>query len=160
MVCRIIWNTFDQLSIIWCSPLPKQNILISAAHHSMPTVQSWPLKKGCTFLPLSFQTFLEAKKLWHFFKKKTKFSFFSLDIGNNKNDKKIFTLMPSNCFTSFFALPPTSVIPKWVRLPRTGEMVKNGIFFTFLKLYCDQTVWVFQLFSTVLKRFCPLDSKN
>ena len=34
------------------------------------------------------------------------------------------------------------------------------IFFIFSKLYCDQTVLFFQLFSTVLKRFCPLDSKN
>ena len=30
----------------------------------------------------------------------------------------------------------------------------------FLALHCDQTVQLFQLFSTVLKRFCPLDSKN
>ena len=33
-------------------------------------------------------------------------------------------------------------------------MVKMWHFF---RLHCDQTV---QLFSTVLKRFCPLDSKN
>ena len=26
--------------------------------------------------------------------------------------------------------------------------------------FCDQSVSFFQLFSTVLKRFCPLDSKN
>ena len=30
----------------------------------------------------------------------------------------------------------------------------------FLALHCDQTVRLFQLFSTVLKRFCPLESKN
>ena len=30
----------------------------------------------------------------------------------------------------------------------------------FLVLYCDQTVRLFQLFSTVLKRFCLLESKN
>ena len=33
-------------------------------------------------------------------------------------------------------------------------------YFIFLEPCCDQTVWFFQLFSTVLKRFCPLDSKN
>ena len=30
----------------------------------------------------------------------------------------------------------------------------------FLALHCDQTVGLFQLFSTVLKRFCPVQSKN
>ena len=30
----------------------------------------------------------------------------------------------------------------------------------FLALHCDQTVRLFQLFSTVLKRFCPLHLKN
>ena len=30
----------------------------------------------------------------------------------------------------------------------------------FLALHCDQTVRLFQLFLTVLKRFCPLESKN
>ena len=30
----------------------------------------------------------------------------------------------------------------------------------FLALHCDQMVRLFQLFSTVLKRFCPLESKN
>ena len=30
----------------------------------------------------------------------------------------------------------------------------------FLTLHCDQTVQLFQLFSTVLKRFCPVQSKN
>ena len=29
-----------------------------------------------------------------------------------------------------------------------------------LELYCDQTVWLFQVFSIVLKRLCPLESKN
>ena len=29
-----------------------------------------------------------------------------------------------------------------------------------LELYCVHTARFFQLFSTVLKRFCPLDSKN
>ena len=38
--------------------------------------------------------------------------------------------------------------------PGQGKWSKCGIF---LRLHCDQTV---QLFSTVLKRFCPLDSKN
>ena len=31
---------------------------------------------------------------------------------------------------------------------------------SFLALHCDQTVGLFQLFSTVLKRFCPVQSKN
>ena len=30
----------------------------------------------------------------------------------------------------------------------------------FFYLCCDQTVWSFQLFPTVLKRFFPLDPKN
>ena len=29
-----------------------------------------------------------------------------------------------------------------------------------LELFCDQTVWFFQDFSTVLKSFCPVESKN
>ena len=33
------------------------------------------------------------------------------------------------------------------------------IFFS-LELYCDQTVLFFQVFSIVLKSFCPLESKN
>ena len=41
-----------------------------------------------------------------------------------------------------------------------GEKGQNVKFFIFLEICCDQTVWTFQLFSTVLKRFCPLDSKN
>ena len=44
--------------------------------------------------------------------------------------------------------------------PGRGKWSKCGIFFILLKLYCNQTVWIFQLFSTVLKRFCPLHSKN
>ena len=32
--------------------------------------------------------------------------------------------------------------------------------FHFLELRCDQTVRPFQLYSTVLKIFCPLDSKS
>ena len=41
-----------------------------------------------------------------------------------------------------------------------GKWSKCGIFYFFLELCWDQTVWFFQLFSTVLKRFCPLQSKN
>ena len=44
--------------------------------------------------------------------------------------------------------------------PGRGKWSKCGIFSFFLKLCCDQTVRFFQLFSTVLKRFCPLDAKN
>ena len=46
------------------------------------------------------------------------------------------------------------------QIPQEGENGQNVEFFIFLKLFCDQTVWFFQLFSTVPKRFCPLDSKN
>ena len=65
-----------------------------------------------------------------------------------------------------FAGNPYSTFPNiwewliWANFPRTGKMVKMWHFFILLKLYCDQTVWFFQLFSAVLKRFCPLDSKN
>ena len=40
-----------------------------------------------------------------------------------------------------------------------GKWSKCGMFYV-LELCCDQTVWLFRLFSTVLKRFCPGDSKN
>ena len=43
------------------------------------------------------------------------------------------------------------------QITQDGE---NGQNVAFLKFYCDQTVRFFQLFSIVLKRFCPLDSKN
>ena len=46
----------------------------------------------------------------------------------------------------------------WVIFPRTGKISKNH--HIFLKPHCDQTVWLFQVFSTVLKRFCPVESKN
>ena len=47
------------------------------------------------------------------------------------------------------------------QIPQDGENGQNvAFFFIFLKLCCYQTVWFFQLFSTVLERFCPLDSKN
>ena len=39
---------------------------------------------------------------------------------------------------------------------QTGKMVKM----CFLELCCDQTVLLFRIFSTVLKRFRPGDSKN
>ena len=39
-------------------------------------------------------------------------------------------------------------------------MVKMWDFSFFLELCCDQTVWLFQLFSAILKKFCPGDSKN
>ena len=46
------------------------------------------------------------------------------------------------------------------QIPQDGNNGQDVDFFIFLKLYCDQTVLFFQLFSTDLKRFCPLDSKN
>ena len=43
----------------------------------------------------------------------------------------------------------------WVSLPRTGKTSKIWhIILYFLKLHCDQTAWFFQVFSTILKRFC------
>ena len=45
--------------------------------------------------------------------------------------------------------------------PQGGENGQNVAFLNFfLELCCDQKVWFFQLFSAVLKIFCPLDSKN
>ena len=46
------------------------------------------------------------------------------------------------------------------QIPQDGNNGQNVDFVIFSKLYCDQTVLFFQLFSTDLKRFCPLDSKN
>ena len=46
----------------------------------------------------------------------------------------------------------------WVIFPRTGKISKNH--HIFLKPHCDQTVWLFQVFSTVLKRFCLVEFKN
>ena len=48
----------------------------------------------------------------------------------------------------------------WVRFPRTGKMSNMWHFFFIFTLYCDQMVGFFQVFSTVLKRLCPLDPKN
>ena len=53
------------------------------------------------------------------------------------------------------------VVTHMGQIPQDGENGQNVAFFLFfLKLYCDQTVRFFQLLSTVLKRFCPLDAKN
>ena len=42
-----------------------------------------------------------------------------------------------------------------------GENEQNVAFFLKkLKLYCDLPVLFFQVFSTVLKKLCPLESKN
>ena len=41
-----------------------------------------------------------------------------------------------------------------------GKWWKGGIFQFFLELCCDQTVWFFECFSTVVKKFWPLHSKN
>ena len=47
------------------------------------------------------------------------------------------------------------------QIPQDGENGQNVAFFLiFLKLCFDHTVIFFQLLSTVLKRFCPLDAKN
>ena len=44
--------------------------------------------------------------------------------------------------------------------PQDGENEQNLSYFFSLELYCDQTVLFFQVFSIVLKRLCPLQSKN
>ena len=47
------------------------------------------------------------------------------------------------------------------QIPQDGENGQNVAFFKKkIELCCDQTIWFFQLFATVLKRFCPLQSKN
>ena len=47
------------------------------------------------------------------------------------------------------------------QIPQDGKNGQNVAFLKKkLKLYCAQTVIFFQLLSTVLKRFCPLDAKN
>ena len=46
------------------------------------------------------------------------------------------------------------------QFPQDGENGQNMALFHFLELRCDQTVRPLQLYSTVLKRLCPLDSKN
>ena len=42
--------------------------------------------------------------------------------------------------------------------PHMGQFLQDGKKY-FLKLHCDQMVRPIQLFSTVLKRFCPLNFK-
>ena len=46
------------------------------------------------------------------------------------------------------------------QFPQDRENGQNVALFIFLELCCDQTIWFFQLFWTVQKRFCPLDSKK
>ena len=48
----------------------------------------------------------------------------------------------------------------WASFCSTGKRCKLCLKIIFLKLHCYQTVWSFQDFSTVLKSFCPLQSKN
>ena len=48
----------------------------------------------------------------------------------------------------------------WVNFSRTGKIVKMWHFFYFFgALLCANNL-IFQIFSTVQKTFCPLDSKN
>ena len=66
-----------------------------------------------------------------------------------------------NCF--FCKTLPSFHLPRQIALygsfsPGRGKWAKCVIIF--LKLYCDQTVWFCQVFSTVLKRLCLLESKN
>ena len=48
------------------------------------------------------------------------------------------------------------------QFPQDGENGQNVVFFFFKKI--GSLLWlnslIFQLFSTVLKKFCPLDSRN
>ena len=44
--------------------------------------------------------------------------------------------------------------------PGWGNEQNVSYFCCCLKLHCDQTVWFFQVFSTVLKRLCPLLTKK
>ena len=46
------------------------------------------------------------------------------------------------------------------QFPQDGENGQNVAFFIFLELWCDQTVWFFRLFSTILKRLWPGHVKN
>ena len=70
-------------------------------------------------------------------------------------------------------IPNPIVPPGPVRIPRTEYYCTKCIYGSFspgrgkwakcvifLKLHFDQTVWFFKVFSTVLKRLCPLESKN
>ena len=57
----------------------------------------------------------------------------------------VFTNVTDGCW-----LFTTSLL---INFPRPGKMVKMWHFLIFLELCCDQTVWFFQIFSTVLKRF-------
>ena len=61
---------------------------------------------------------------------------------------------------SFPSLGSFVLLHIWVVFPRTGKMSKICHNFFSLELYCDQTVLFFQVFSIVLKSFCPLQSKN
>ena len=70
---------------------------------------------------------------------------------------------PSNSTFLLHFLPILFVLQlyltNWLISPERGKWSKYGIFKFFLELCCDQTVWFFHLFSPLLKRFCPSDSK-
>ena len=83
--------------------------------------------------------------------------------------------MPIRRGRLFFACKPSDALSQEYTVHSTGSYWlhiygqflqdgKNGqnlaFLKKFLKLCCDQNVWFLQLFSTVLMRFCPLQSKN
>ena len=70
-----------------------------------------------------------------------------------------FSDISSECWLSTWAKMQTCMKHGSIS-PGRGKWSKCGIFSLFLELRCDQTPWPIQLFSTVLKRFWPLDSKN
>ena len=69
----------------------------------------------------------------------------------------------STSTTKYQLLLPYDAVSDWVYM---GQFLQDGkrVWIMsqkiFLKLHCDQTVGFFQDFSTVLKSFCPADSKN
>ena len=74
-----------------------------------------------------------------------------------------YKLLTLSTLLAFLALVFTvdMVYPYGSISPERGKWSKCGIYFLFFwELCCDQMVLFFQLFSTDLKRFCPLHSKN
>ena len=81
--------------------------------------------------------------------------------GNSSEDPTSLSQAPrfQNSGATQVSISKQSYIYIWVIFPRTGKMSKICLNF-FLKLHCDKTVWFFKVFSTVLKRLCPLESQN
>ena len=69
-------------------------------------------------------------------------------------------ILPANLCSLQMCAPLEIWLHIWVVFPRTGKMSQICHNLFSLELYCDQTVLFFQVFSIVLKSFCPLQSKN